>query len=83
VDRGPLGKLASSFNPLYGVQYDPMHTVSGVMKDSVVGSLKGWRLYEPGLEYDRHENKRWLNKETPWVLTDHDLVEVKQALQVI
>ena len=69
---------APGFDALVNTGYDGMHTIAGVVHDTVVRCLQSLRRKEAVEEYETTYNKRFNGR--PWEATDSDMDAVKGAL---
>jgi hypothetical protein len=82
LDRCPLTS-APGFDAKLGINYDSMHTLSGVIKDTLVKCPQFLRTSAVTRQYDIEHNKKYVDDaDRPWQETIDDHTGQANALQV-
>jgi hypothetical protein len=82
LDRSPLTSTPG-FDAKLGINYDSMHTLSGVIKDTVVKCPQLLRTSAATRDYDIHHNHKYSDDtDRPWQETSNDHIGQAVALKV-
>ena len=74
---------APCFDSLLNSGYDGMHTIAGVINDTVLGCLKSLRYSDAVEEYEVKENRRFKGGVRPWEATEADFQLIEGRLQIV